>query len=282
MVCVKKRLLGFEKSAFEPESFLHQQADKLRNGNGRMRIVQLDRAMPRKRREIAALYAFITPYDILQRRAGKKILLFEPEALSLVGAVVRVEHASDILYGVLLPDRQRVFLLVKQRKIEFLNSLALPEAERADVIRFVAQYRHVVRNGKHILIREPHFDRPVVAPPCPGIALALPVVRFFDLITVSERLFKKAEFIPEPVSVERDIVRRRAVQKTSRKPSEAPVAERLILDVLHNGEVDPLLFQKPRDLVQYPKAVQIIEYHSAHKIFSAEIVGPSHFLMRAP
>ena len=180
-------------------------------------------------------------------------------SLSLLpaGAVVGIEHARDVLRGVLVAHGQRVLLLVEKPEIEFLERLALPEAQRAYVRRAVAHDRHVVGHREHLLVREAHHDGLVVPTLAPGIAEALPVVRPLDLEAVLEGLFEQAAFIAEAVTVQRQVVRGGAVQKTSGEPAQTAVAQRRVVDFLHAADVRPARAKKRAHLFEYAKVIQV-------------------------
>ena len=137
--------------------------------------------MSGKTGKVRAANPFIPAYYILKRRAGQKILLLQPETFACVCTVVWIKYSRDILYRVLLAYGQRVLLVVKQVEIKFFNGFALPKAQGAYMLSFIAHDRHIIRYGKHLLVIKADDNRLIVPPFAPRVAKALPVVRLFHL-----------------------------------------------------------------------------------------------------
>ncbi|MPM83452.1 hypothetical protein SDC9_130516 [bioreactor metagenome] len=169
-----------------------------------MRIVELDGNVLRKAVD-GPVFAFKAQEDILQARAGEEILLLETQFFPRLGGVIRIQHARDILYGIFLKYRKGIFLIVKKFKVKIRNSLALPEAQRADVIRIVAKHGHVVGHGADGHIRKVHQHFMRIPPAAPGIAETRPIIRALNLKSVAERLLKKAIFIADSVAIQRQV-----------------------------------------------------------------------------
>ena len=146
-------------------------------------------------------------------------------------------------------------MIVKQAEIELLNRLTLPEAQRANVARAISNNRHIIWHSKHLLVRKFYRHNPVVAPAAPGIAKALPIIRLFHLVTIFKGLLEQAEFIAQPVAIQRDVMGSRTIEEAGSQAAKAAIAQRLIFDILHRGKICAACAQHIAHFVQNAKAV---------------------------
>ncbi|MPM61222.1 hypothetical protein SDC9_108079 [bioreactor metagenome] len=116
----------------------------------------------------------------------------------------------------------------------------------------------------------------------PGVALPLPVVCGFHLEPIAEALFEQAVFITDAVAIQREVERRRGIQKAGRETAKAAVAERRVFDILKHGDIQAALFEGVLDLGQNIEHEQIVVNRSANQIFRAEIISFPGALMRVP
>ena len=151
-----------------------------------MRIVQLDSNKLRQAVIVRAVLLAVVAQDILQRRAGKDVLLLDAQALALPCGVVRIQNAGDILGLVLLFKRLNVVLRVEGIEVQFFLSFALPEAERADRRCFIADHGHIIRDAVDGLVGKFDLDGQLVAAVAPRVAVFRPVVGIFTLAAIDE------------------------------------------------------------------------------------------------
>ena len=69
-----------------------------------------------------------------------------------------------------------VLLGVKEVKVKGLDGLRLPQAQGADVVRAIADDRHVIRDGDDGLVGKLDADRLVLAAQAPRVTVAGPIV----------------------------------------------------------------------------------------------------------
>ena len=140
---------------------IHEQPHQLRDGDRRMRVVELHgplfvegRGRPAEQR--------VDAQHVLERATREKELLLEPEFLAAMRRVVGVEHFGDRFRIHLVLDRAVVVALVESGEVERLDGLGLPEPQgvaRADAI---ARDRRVVGDAFHFGLGNP--ARPLTRP----------------------------------------------------------------------------------------------------------------------
>ena len=81
-------------------------------------------------------------------------------------------------------------LIVEGSEVDFVQGFGLPQAQRADVLRAIADNRHVVGDSQHVAGLHFHDDGLVNAADAPRVAEAAPIVRLFVLIAVDKRLLE--------------------------------------------------------------------------------------------
>ena len=209
MVRVREGPLGYGQGGVEGHTLLFQQPDELRDGHGRVRVVELDGAEIGEGGKIVPVVLLIAAQDILQRGRRENVLLFDTQPLALVRAVIGVEHAGDVLGPVFGVQRLDIVLGVEGVKVQLLLGLALPEPEGADVVGIVADDGHDVRDGQNGLVRKFHPDGVPVAPVAPGVAVLRPVVGQLSLGAVFVKaLLEEAEAVAQAVAAQRQVHRR--------------------------------------------------------------------------
>ena len=231
---------------------------------------------------IVAPYALVAADNILHGSAGEEILLLEAKTLALIGAVVGIQHAGDILYLVLLANSQIVLLIVEQVKVELLNRFALPQAQGTDIVGAVADYGHIVGYCKYLFVRKGDLDGLVVAAAAPGIAVALPIVSLFYLIAILKALLEQTEFIAQAIALQRQVMGGGAVKEAGSQTAKAAVAQSCVLDIFENVYIRAPCPQQFLYLIQQAQAVKVVEHHATHKVFGGQIICPAYMLMGAP
>ena len=216
-------------------------AHELRDDERRMRVVELDEHLLRKRVPAVVRLAE-APQDVSQRARDEEVLLTEAELLALRRVVVRVEHLGEVLGEHLLLDRLDVGALVEVGEIEVVDRLRAPEPERVDGL-VVADDGEVVGNALHRLGRHPvpllaaalgaaldmaaEVDvlRVLGTRHLPRIAVLEPVVRFLDLAAVHDLLAEDAVVVPEAIPHSGEVKGRHRVDVARGETPEAAVAK---------------------------------------------------------
>ena len=201
MIGVGEGLLGNLEALLKIHTLRHQQADQFGNGHCRVGIVQLDTVEVSKMAHICAVGGFIHPEHILQRGRRQHILLLDTQALALPSGIVGVEHPGDILSLVLLRQCPEVILIVKGIEVQFFLCFTLPQTQSINILRAVANDRHIVRHGQDRMVGEFHLDGMVIPAVGPGIAKLCPIVGIFLLRAVGiKALLEQAKPIPQTVT----------------------------------------------------------------------------------
>ena len=203
MVGVGKGLAGHLGGGLEVQPLGHQQPDQLRDGQGGVGVVKLDGRGLVQVDKVLAMGGTVDPQDILERGTGEDVLLLDPKLLALAGGVVGVENPGDVLGLVLFQQGLFIVLGVEGVEVQFLLRLALPQAQRADVVGAVAQNGHIVGHGDHGLVGKGDLHGVLFPAVAPGIAVAGPVVGSLFLVAVFvEALLEEAEAVPKAVAGE--------------------------------------------------------------------------------
>ena len=271
VVRIGEHAAGQLKRGVKIQSLGHQQTDQLRNGHSGMRIVQLDSNKLRQAVIVRAVLLAVVAQDILQRRAGKDVLLLDAQALALPCGVVRIQNAGDILGLVLLFKRLNVVLRVEGVEVQLLLGLALPEAERTDRRCFIADHRHIIRDAVDGLVGKFDLDGQLVTAVAPRVAVFRPVVGIFTLAAIDERLLEQAEAIAQAIAGQRQVERRGAVKEAGGETAKSAVAEGRILNVLQARKIDALFSKGRFHPAQNAEVEEVAVDQTADEIFRGEI-----------
>ena len=264
----QKRVIGVGEGALRdvPGLFprhlvlVDQKTHELRDGDGRMGVVQLHRELLWKLIERQTL----TTHDaqhVLQRARDEEVLLLEPELLALQGLVVRIEHLGQVFRDDLPVHGAVVVAAVEHREVERFRRLGAPQAQRVRGVVAIAEDRGVVRDAEYDLVgypahadlpafvgevlgaaAEPHLLRPLRPHELPGIAEAQPLVGLLDLPAVDDVLVEDAELVADAVAERGNLEGRQRVEKARGEAAETAVAEPgllLLLQQLVEIETEP-------------------------------------------
>ena len=224
--------------------------------------------------QVVAVVGDVGAQHVLQRRADQHVLLPQAHQLAGLQGVVGVEHLGDVLGGVLAPAGGGVVLVVEGVEVEFVDALALPQAQRADALALVADDGHVVGHGPHVQALHVHQLGQVVPAHAPGIAEHGPVVRVLALGAVLvEALLEQAVLVAQAVAVQRDVVGGGAVQEAGGQAAQPAVAQGGVLDVLQVGQVHALQRQALLDVLQHAHGVQVVVHQAAHQVLGGQVGG---------
>ena len=216
-----------------------QQADQLREGDGRVGVVELDRDGSRQLRDVV-MVCEEPPQDVGQGGGGEEVLLLQPQLLALLRGVVGVEHAADGLGQDRRGGGGHVVAPVEGLQLEFPHRSRGPQAQRVGPAPAPARNRRVVTDGQHGFRRCPggagtvgahgpaEVDRKADLRPfeLPGMDLTQPVLGIFDLPAVLEGLPEQPVVVANAVAVGGEAHGRHGVEEAGGETAEAAVAER--------------------------------------------------------
>ena len=203
---------------------VHQQPHQLGDGDGRMRVVELDRRLVGQRQQVAILAEMALQY-VLQRRGREEILLAQPQLLAGDVRVGRVEHARQGLGLVALAQRADVVAGVEGGEQDRVDRHRRPQPQRVDALAAPADHRRVVGDGEHAFLRPPDMaleaavlrgdrfhgaaeadlEAALAALEFPRIAVVEPVLRQLDLPAVGDLLAEHAVDVADAVAVRRHV-----------------------------------------------------------------------------
>ena len=252
---------------------LHQKAQKLRNRDNRVGIVELNRVVAGKTGKILVMAVEKLFHQALQRRAAEEILLLEPQPLPGGSIVVRVEHRCDFFSAHPLLNRFIIFLQVELLKIERRKRLCLPQAQPVDGVPAPTDHRHIVGHSAHGLIGKRNDNGFVFPPDSPRVADLLPIVGDFFLKSFLKILMEQPVFVADAKPVQRNIVRGCRIQKTSGKPAKPAVAKGIVFNAFKHTGVKAVAAQVCAAALQQPQVQQIAVDQPAEKKFRREIAG---------
>ncbi len=247
-----------------------------------MRVIQLNGIAIRKFFVIIAILFCKVPEDCLKGCAGEEILLFQAQALSLLGAVIRVQDGRNAFRQSLFLHGCRIFLLVEKLKTEWVNRFRLPEAERVDCLSPITNHRHIIRDSIDVLVAQNDKYFFIFPAHAPRITPGKPVIRFFVLKAVAEALLKKAVAVTDSKAHKRDILCCSAVEEAGGKTSKAAVSKGIIFNILKKVCLPSNIFQKSLCLLQEAKVHQIAVNNAAKQEFCRKITSDLPFFRLLP
>ena len=206
-----------------------------------MRIVELEHVV---RGKVIHRQTVPLAEHILETGRGQEILLAQAQFLAVLGGVVGIQHHGDVLGLVLHRHRGGIVAGVETLQVESVGGLRRPQAQGVDHAVAIAADRHIVGNGVDILGVDPaHMLAAVIvdhvlgaameldhlrelgALHLPGVAVAQPVIRVFDLLTVLDVLVEHAVFVAQAVAEHRQAQGGAAVEKTGRQTPKTTVTQ---------------------------------------------------------
>ncbi|OIQ83854.1 hypothetical protein GALL_343470 [mine drainage metagenome] len=264
-----------------------------RHGDGRVGIVELDANLLRQ--QLPVLMPGEEPMQyVLDRCGDEEILLAQPQFAPVHRSVVGVQYLGEVLGGVLFFHGAHVVAGIERVQVEFARRLGRPQAQVVDGIGLVAGDRHVVGHRHHgvavhpavldaaVLVGELHhvaieLDRieALRALEFPGIAVAQPVVRAFDLLPVFDALLEHAVFVTDAVAHAGQIEGRHRIQEAGRQAAQAAVAERGVgFHLLHRLHLLPHGLQAIAQLRLDVEIVRRIGQRAPDQEFQRKVIDP--------
>ena len=223
-----------------------ENAHELRHGDGRVRVVELDRHLLCQRMHLAILL-HVAADDVLQRGGGEEILLPEPKLLPGGGRVGGIEHAGDDLRLVALGKGCRVVAAVEGIEADRVHGACRPQPQRIDPLAAPADDRRVTGGGHQLfcwfplpllavagldaqdhLAAEADLIGRLTPPEFPGVAVLEPVFRQFHLPAVLDLLAEQAVVIADAVAVGGYAEARHALHEAGGQAPQPAIAQRRI------------------------------------------------------
>jgi len=160
-----------------------------------------------KAAQVFAVVRDVVVHHLLQRRRHEEVLLADTQHFALVGGVVRVQHAREVVDGLALQDRVGETLGIERVVVEFLHRGRIPQAQRTHVVGPVARDRHVVGDRPDVHVVEFHDALLRAAADDERVEALLPRIRVLLLEPVSDFLAEQAVAVEDAVARHRVILR---------------------------------------------------------------------------
>jgi hypothetical protein len=123
---------------------------ELRDGDRRVRVVELDRGVPAERTHLPVL-AQVPRDEVLERSGGEEELLAQAELLAGRRRVARVQHARDRLGAAAVGHRADMVSAVEGVELQRVGRPGRPQAQGVDVPPAPSDDRRVVGDRQHRL-----------------------------------------------------------------------------------------------------------------------------------
>ena len=223
---------------------VQKNAHQFRNGNRRVRIVQLDGDLVREKLPFAVMQLFETADNVLQGSGAKEILLAQAQDFSVHGGIVRVQDLRNRFRKFHILDCGQVVAIIKIGKSEFVGTLRTPKTEVVHRVIAVAGNRRVIRQSQHVILRFPtvaklafvvrpghhiaaerHLNRIRRTRDFPRIRETEPIVRQFFLLAVFDFLVEHAVFIANAHTRRREFQSRHRIEEASGQAAKSAVAK---------------------------------------------------------
>ena len=270
-----------------------QEPHQLRHSNGRVRVVQLNGGMIRKRRELS-LQLLVAADEILQRRRGKEVFLTQPQIKACRRVVARIEDARNRLEPHPIGQRADMVAPVEVVERKRIGGPRRPQPQRVYVSSAPAGDRGVERDRGHGLLRTPDVaGRPVPVPnllhlaaevhrigdtrplELPRIAKRQPFLGQLVLPPVLHDLPEDAVVVPYAVPDGRNFQRCHAFHEAGGETAETPVAERRIgFELAQPVEIDPEQIEGLPHRRRESEIRHRVGQQSADQEFERKIVDP--------
>ena len=275
---------------------VHQDAHQLRDGQGGVGIVDMDRVELRKIFH-GAVALHVGAGDLRQRSAHQEILLPQPQLLALLVVIVGVQDLADGLGPGCLAEGAQVVAVVKAFHID-AGAFGLPQPQHADCLGIIAGNVHIVGDGQHrfvvdILLHQvalvPAFLQPpaeldlhrvLLVGPQPDFAARQPVIRQLGLGAVHQLLLKDAVFVQDGIAGAVVAVGGHPVQVTGRQPAQTAVAQARVgfalVQLFRRGAKGGQRLGKG---FQQPQVIQAVFQALAHQELHRKVVDALFLLL---
>mmetsp|Transcript_74151 Transcript_74151/g.163987 ORF Transcript_74151/g.163987 Transcript_74151/m.163987 type:complete len:458 (+) Transcript_74151:1250-2623(+) len=287
-----------------PVQMLHiyQDAHQLRHGDGRVRVIHLDRDLIGKLLPLSARVLDELAEDILDRGTAEEVLLPQAQDLALVLVVVGIKHRGDVLSPASLLDGIRIVALVEGVKIELRGGASAPQAQVVGVVSVEAWDGIIVGHGLDDLApgvtntplpvfvagllcgtAETHWVGDVRPGDLPWASVAEPEVGALHLASILDVLLEHTIVVTDAVTPARQGEGGHGVEEASSQAAEATVAQcRVILLIEKLLQGDAKVLECVLKVLLQIEVCQRIVHKTAHEVLGREIVSPLHVLLCVP
>ncbi len=226
--------------------------------------------------------------DVLHRCADEEILLAQPQLLAVLGAVLGVQHAGDVLGMVLFLHGAHVVAAVEGLEVDGLAGPRGPQPHGGHAGQAVARHAVVVGGGDHllgvppvhhvVLVRdqlaaEAHRVAQLGPHEFPRVAVHQPVVRLLDLAAVGDALLEHAVLVADAVAHAGQADGGDGIHEARRQPPQAAVAQRRVgLDLDQRVEVGAQLRAGLLHGVVEVGGEQGVHQRAAREVFHREVI----------
>ena len=249
MIGISAGLLDDLHRFVEINMALYQQPDQLRDHHGRMGVIDLDRHMLMKPAKlISLLLTFLQ--DQLRPVGHHEILLIDPQEISRLVTVVRVEEQGQVLLDIVLVERDPVpdDTLIHPfhiKEMELVPSVLIPG--HIDIVQFRSQGKIFKGN----LEADARVCKPALRfdPGIGGLFLLIPF----------EHLLKKPHMIVQSNAVSGKAQSGDGIQKAGGKSTQTPVSKgRLRFHLLDGAKRFSVFSQDFRHFLVDPQIDQVV------------------------
>ena len=276
--------------------FVEQDAHELRNGEGRVRVVELNGGLLGQKTPIGI--RFPKPADRVGQRTGdEKIFLHEPQGLPLLRVVVRIENAGEQFGVEPFRNRGHEIAAAELLKIERMSRGGAPQTQRVDRLAAVADHRPIIgdadeRRGlvrNHAQLAFAQFKRAAEGHwhafrrphDLPGIRMSEPIVRALLLPAVLNFLLKDAVLIAQAIAHRGQLHRGHRVEETGGETAETAIAQasvRLLVEDL--PPLAAIAFETRSDDRIEQEIHDIVAKRTADKKLDRDVIDPLRILAR--
>ena len=229
-------------------------------------------------------------HNVVDGRAGKKILLAQAQNFAIHVVVVRVQHLGDKLGIGVFGNGAAILARVEAAHVE-IGRFGAPQAQLRDACAVVPGHEHIAGHSQHagiifvlhIVVRtvpalfnlavKAHFHSLVGVAFQPNAAAGQPVVGVLFLPAVHNLLLENAVFVQNGIPHAGNIVGCHAVQIAGRqapKPAVAKAGVRLLLiDII---QLDAVVFQHGFGHIGKAHVEQAGFQAAAHQKFHAQVI----------
>ena len=209
-----------------------------------MRVVDVDDDLLRQLAPVRAVELLEVLEDVLEGGGGEEILLLQAEQLAFVVVVFGVEDVGDGFRQFLFLRRLHIVAVVEVAQVNALRGAGAPKAQTVDGGGVIAHQRHVVGNSLDRVVADvtehraavlvAHFNVTVEVHLAgvlhyghfPHVAVAQPVVRQLDLLTVHNLLAEQTVFIADGATHRGQVKGRQRVHEARCQTAQTAVAQR--------------------------------------------------------
>ena len=213
--------------------FVEQDAHELGHCQGGVSIVELDGDLVRKCVPVGIVPAE-SPHEVRERAGHQEVFLREPQLLSHLGGVVRIEHAGQRAGRDAADQGADEIAAAEFLEVEVIMGRGFPQPQHVDGLAAKADDGPVVGDadqcrrpaGDQLHLAPVHLERAAEldlhdfagARHLPRILMVQPVVGIFALPAVLDRLPEHAVLVAQAIASRRQLHRRHRIEEAGGEP----------------------------------------------------------------